>query len=155
MILEKVFSPETVILNLESTDKDELFEEMVEAIVRVHPELDRAQALAALRERESKMTTGIMHSVGIPHALISSAKKSIGAIGISHSGIDYDSLDKAPVNLVFLILCNPEQPEMHLSVLKELASVLQNPGFVADVMEKKTAQEVYDLLCAYKNASLL
>ena len=155
MILEKVFSPETVILNLESTDKDELFEEMVEAIVRVHPELDRAQALTALRERESKMSTGIMHGIAVPHGNCASATDVVGAIGIRHAGIDYDSLDKAPVNLVFLVLCNPEQPEMHLSVLKELASVLQNPGFVADVMEKKTAQEVYDLLCAYKNASLL
>lgn len=155
MILEKVFSPETVILNLESTDKDELFEEMVEAIVRIHPELDRAQALQALRERESKMSTGIMHGIAVPHGNCATARDVIGAIGISRAGIDYESLDKAPVNLVFLILCNPEQPEMHLSVLKELASVLQNPGFVADVMEKKTAQEVYDLLCAYKNASLL
>ena len=155
MILEKVFSPETVILNLGSTDKDELFEEMVEAIVRIHPELDRAQALQALRERESKMSTGIMHGIAVPHGNCATARDVIGAIGISRAGIDYESLDKAPVNLVFLILCNPEQPEMHLSVLKELASVLQNPGFVADVMEKKTAQEVYDLLCAYKNASLL
>ena len=155
MILEWGFSPKTVIMNLESSDKDELFEEMVEAVVAAHPEVDRAQAVEALRERESKMSTGIMHGIAVPHGNCVSAKDVVGAIGISHAGIDYDSLDKAPVNLVFLVLCNPEQPEMHLSVLKELASVLQNPGFVADVMEKKTAQEVYDLLCAYKNASLL
>ena len=153
MILEKVFSPETIIMNLESTDKDELFEEMVEALVAVQPEISRSEALTALRERESKMSTGIMHNIAVPHGNCASAKDVVGAIGISRKGIDYDSLDKAPVFLVFLILCNPSQPEMHLSVLKELASVLQNPAFVKEVMGKENPQEVYDLLCAYKEAS--
>ena len=60
-MLERVFSPKSIILNLESTEKDELFEEMVESIVSVQPTVDRAQAIAALKEREAKMSTGIMH----------------------------------------------------------------------------------------------
>ena len=67
MILDQVFSPESVILNLESSDKEELFEELLESIVAVQPEIDRAQALSALRERESKMSTGIMHGIAVPH----------------------------------------------------------------------------------------
>lgn len=155
MILEWGFSPKTVIVDLESTDKDELFEEMVETMVVAHPEIDRAQALEALKERESKMSTGIMHNIAVPHGNCASVKEVVGAIGISHKGIDYDSLDKAPVHLVFMILCNPEHPEMHLSVLKELSSVLQSPAFLKEVMEKKSGQEVYDLLCAFKDGAAI
>ena len=151
--MKTIIRMKTIIMNLESTDKDELFEEMVEALVAVQPEISRSEALTALRERESKMSTGIMHNIAVPHGNCASAKDVVGAIGISRKGIDYDSLDKAPVFLVFLILCNPSQPEMHLSVLKELASVLQNPAFVKEVMGKENPQEVYDLLCAYKEAS--
>ena len=155
MILEWGFSPETVIMNLESTDKDELFEEMVEAIVRKHPEIDRGQALEAIRERESKMSTGIMHDIAVPHGNCSSVKEVIGAIGISRKGIDYDSLDGEPVHLVFMILCSPERPEMHLSVLKEISSVLQSPTFLKEVVEKQSPQEVYDLLCAFGDGAMI
>ena len=155
MILEWGFSPKTVVMNLESTEKDELFEEMVEAIVSVHPEVDRNQALEALRERESKMSTGIMHDIAVPHGNCLSVKEVIGAIGISRKGIDYDSLDKAPVHLVFMILCSPEHPDMHLSVLKEISSVLQSPTFLKEVLEKQTPQEVYDLLCTFGDGSVI
>lgn len=149
-MLEQVFSPKSVILNLESTEKDELFEEMVEAIVSVQSSVDRAQALNALNERESKMSTGIMHDIAVPHGSCMTVKGIVGAIGISRNGIDYDSLDKAPVHLVFMLLSGIEETEKHLAVLKELASVLQNPNFVKEVQEQKSAQAVYDLLCKYE-----
>lgn len=151
-MLEQVFSPKSIILDLESTEKDELFEEMVEAIVSVQPTIDRAQALAALREREAKMSTGIMHDIAVPHGNCMTVKSTVGAIGISRKGIEYDSLDKAPVHLVFMMLSNPSETEEHLEVLKVLAAVLQNPEFAKDITEKQSAQEVYELLCTYESS---
>lgn len=153
MILDKVFSPECVVLNLESSDKDELFEEMVQCLVSWHPEIDRDQALSALREREAKMSTGIMHGIAVPHGNCDTARSVVGAIGISRGGVDYDSLDKAPVHLVFMLLCNPGETDLHLQVLKELASILQNPLFGKQLQEKTSAQQVYDLLCSYEESS--
>ena len=152
MTLDSVFSPECIALNLESTDKDELFEEMVQMIVSAHPEIDRNEALTALHDRESKMSTGIMHAIAVPHGNCASVKGVIGGIGISRKGIDYAALDGDPVNLVCMLLCNPEETELHLSVLKELAAVIQNPSFLKDALEKKTGAEVYDLLHQYEAA---
>ncbi len=152
MVLEQVFSPESVILNLESKDKNSLFEEMLGAIISVQPDIDRDRALAALHGREEKMSTGIMHGIAVPHGTCDSVANVVGAIGISRSGIEYDSLDGAPVNLVFMLLCNPNATEIHLAVLKDLASILQNPAFIKEVMEKTSGQEVYDLLCRYKSS---
>ena len=150
MILDQVFSPESVILNLESSDKEELFEELLESIVAVQPEIDRAQALSALRERESKMSTGIMHGIAVPHGHCPCVKNVVGAIGISRKGIDYDALDKAPVSLVFMVLSAPEETERHLKVLKALASILQNPMFAKQIVEMQNARQVYDLVCQYE-----
>lgn len=146
MVLDQIFPSETVIVNLESTDKDELFAEMVESIVKVQPKFNREEALRALNERESKMTTGIMHGVAIPHAVCMSGTGILGAIGISRDGIDYDSLDKAPVHLVFMILTSEGETERHVQVLKQLASVLQIPGFVDSIVKSTTQTEVFNLL---------
>lgn len=146
MVLEDVFTKETVIVDLESTEKDELFEEMVEALHSDYPEIDRAEAIFALNDRESKMSTGIMHSVAVPHAVVPSLKGLVGAIGISRKGIDYDSLDKAPVYIVFMILAGEGQTEKHVQILKSLAVVLQKPGFVEKLSSCSSAADVYNLI---------
>ncbi len=147
MILGQIFSEKTVIVNLESTEKDELFEEMAVKLQSLYPELDRAKIVADLTEREEKMTTGIMHSVAIPHAVVSGVKGTIGAIGITQNGIDYDSLDKAPVYVVFMLLAGDGETESHIQVLKQLATVLQIPNFVKDLLECRTASQVYNFIC--------
>lgn len=149
MILSEIFPKDTVVSDVSSTEKDELFEELVEAIHSHHPIFDKNEALKVLNERESKMTTGIMHSVGIPHALIASMNghPSIGAIGISRSGIDYDSLDKAPVHAVFMIIGAENNTEHHIQVLKQLALVLQTPDFVNNLLENKSSSEIHNFIC--------
>lgn len=147
MILGQIFPKETVIVDLESTEKDELFEELIEKIHSYSDSFDRSVALDSLNDRESKMTTGIMHSVAIPHALIPSFEGTVGAIGISRDGIDYDSLDKAPVHLIFMILGAEDETERHIQILKQLASVLQLPGFVEKMINCKSSSEVHNLLC--------
>ena len=154
MLLGEFFPKETVCVNLVSTEKDELFEELVEKVHSYCPSLDRNEALSALNERESKMSTGIMHSVAIPHAQISSMKKTVGAIGISKEGIDYDSLDKAPVHVVFMILGSEGEAERHIQILKSLASVLQIPNFVENLVKCSSASEVYKFLCESEESLL-
>ncbi len=150
MILEQVFSADRVILKLESEDKEELFEEMVQCMVTSNPSINREEAIRALQERESKMSTGIMHSIAVPHGNAASVKGVIGAIGISRTGIEYQSLDKAPVHLVFMLLCSPQETEAHLEVLKELAAVLQHPSFIKEIMDLNSQEDVYRLLCEYE-----
>lgn len=147
VVLGQVFPKDTIVVNLSSTEKDELFEELLETIYSYYPSFDKNRALEVLNERESKMTTGIMHSVGIPHALIPSIQKSVGAIGIARDGIDYDSLDKAPVYVVFMIIGNEDSPEHHIQILKQLASVLQIPDFIDNLLSLKSASEIYNFIC--------
>lgn len=148
MVLREIFSKSTVVVRLSSTEKDELFEELVETIYSYRPNFDRREALDALSERESKMTTGIMPSVAVPHALIRSMKGSVGAVGISRAGIDYGSLDKAPVHVVFMIIGAESETEQHIQVLRQLAGVLQIQNFVKNLLSLKSVSEVFNFICA-------
>ena len=147
MVLRELFPKDTIVVHLSSTEKDELFEELIETIYSFHPNFKKQEALDCLNEREAKMTTGIMHSVAIPHALIPSMHGAVGAIGISHEGIDYDSLDKAPVHVVFMIVGGENETEQHIQILKQLASVLQIPDFVKTILSLKSASEIYNFIC--------
>jgi PTS system fructose-specific IIC component/PTS system nitrogen regulatory IIA component len=151
MLLNGVFTPKAVKLSLESETKDEVFEELVEVLVAAHPEINRAQALQALLAREAKMSTGIIKGIAVPHGKIAGIKGVFGAVGISRQGIDYESLDGEPVNVIFMLLTDTDDYEYHLNVLKRLSRLLDLPTFISSVLEKRTQQEVYDVICKFES----
>lgn len=146
MVLGQIFPREAINVHLESTEKDELFEEMTEVLHSVYPEVNREEALKALRERESKMSTGIVHSVAVPHGHCASLKTNIGAIGVSKAGVDYDALDGEPVHVIFMMLIAPTESERHVQTLRQLSLVLQTPDFVQKILQCSSAADVYNVL---------
>jgi PTS system fructose-specific IIC component/PTS system nitrogen regulatory IIA component len=151
MLLSEVFLPEFIIPDIESEDKDEVFEEMVSHFCTVTKSDKREEILAALHDRESKMSTGVHPGIAIPHGKTSVVDRSYGVMGISHKGIDYDALDGKPVHLVFMELAPPVEAEKHLHLLRRIAELLRNRDFYDDCLAAKGAKEVYVVLKKYED----
>ena len=149
MILGQVFNPKTICVNLESEEKEEDFEELVEKVVALKPNLNRQNILNAILERESLMSTGIKEGIAVPHGKLDEIDEVMGVVGISKSGIDYEALDNKPVHLVFLLLSSKHNAEFHLRVLRHLSTVIEANGFVAELMEQTDADGVYQTICKY------
>jgi mannitol/fructose-specific phosphotransferase system IIA component (Ntr-type) len=151
MFLKEIFPVECIRIGLESEDKDELFEELVEAFVSGRAMYaDRAAILSAIREREALMSTGIKKGIAIPHGKSPCVNGVAGVLGISRKGIDYDALDGEPVYLVFLLLSSPDGSEQHLRILKKLAVLLENPSFQSDIAASRNPQEAQRVLEKYE-----
>jgi len=123
-------------------------EELLEVLVSAQPGIDRAEALAALKERENKMTTGIIPGIAVPHAISNSVKGVVGAIGISRNGIDFGSLDNKPVHVVFMLLFSPNETERHLQIMKQFAGLLHHQELCNSLVKAKSAEEICDLICS-------
>ncbi len=146
MKLQTVFSQESIIINLESKTKKDLFDEMLKNVITRFPDINREEAASALWKREKLMSTGVLHDIAVPHCGVDTATGVVGVIGISKDGIDYDSLDKAPVHYVFMIICNTGEVAQYLDVLKGIAVLLKNQGFVNGLKSIKSANELYELI---------
>ncbi|MBO4403707.1 MAG: PTS sugar transporter subunit IIA [Treponema sp.] len=146
MVLQHIFSEKNIFFNLDSTDKDELFEEMVQHFVEADPSLNRQEVLSSLIKREESMSTGVMPGIAIPHGILSSLKHTHGAIGISRKGIDYDSLDGKPVHYVFMFLFSEKETDVHLKALKELSFLLQDREFLESLADVNTPALLMDLI---------
>ncbi|MCK9169116.1 MAG: PTS sugar transporter subunit IIA [Treponema sp.] len=149
-MLGKLITPANIKVDLESTEKDEVFEELLEVIIAAQPEIDRQEALESLNAREEKMSTGIIPGIAVPHAVCDSVHGIVTAIGVSRGGIEYASLDGSPVHFIIMMLFQQGETESHLQTMRDIAAVLQHPDFIKVIMEKKTAQEVYDALCDFE-----
>ena len=141
-MLEELLRPDTININLESEDKDEVFEEMTELFVASCPGLDRSEVLDSLFEREKKMSTGIIQGIAIPHAITAKIKKPICAVGISKEGIDYEALDGKPVHIIFMFLFPADDAALHLNILKRLALMFDVPDFYKSLMDKNSCAQV-------------
>jgi PTS system fructose-specific IIC component/PTS system nitrogen regulatory IIA component len=171
MILQKTFPPQRIKLGLESEFRDEVFEELVDIIVRDFRSggvttkqdlglssanrngagtVDRAAIIEALEKREAKMSTGIKKGLAIPHATVAGLPRFIGALGISNKGIDYGSLDGEPVYIVFLLLSPPEDSEAHLQALKQIASLMDNEQYINKLLEATTAEKAFSILRSFE-----
>jgi nitrogen PTS system EIIA component len=149
-MLGKLITPANIKVDLESTEKDEAFEELLEVIVAAQPGINRQEALEALNAREDKMSTGIIPGIAVPHAVCDSVRGVVAAIGMTREGIEYASLDGSLVHFIIMLLFQQGETESHLQTMKDVAAVLQHSDFLKVIMEKKTAQEVYDALCDFE-----
>jgi len=148
MRLRDLIDESVVKVGLESLDKEECFEEMIDLLVRAGRLSDRAGAIEAVRQREAQGTTGIGQGVAIPHGKHDSIPSLTAALGISSEGTEFDAIDGEPVHLVFLLLAPSDDPGPHIRALAEIARLVQTPGFYRKLTEVKSPDEALDILDA-------
>ena len=143
--MSEIFDSRSIILDLKATTKEAVFIELADAIMTAHPECDRTSMLAALWEREKKLSTGIASGVALPHAFYNDINDLAGAIGISKAGIEYDALDQNPVHVIFMLITGTEATDDHLRVINKLFSLAQSEALEL-IMQAENIQAVKEIL---------
>ena len=131
MSLASLLSSEQIIPEMEATERWPAIVELIELLVRLGKikEASRESILAALKQREETMSTGIGFGIAIPHA--SSSK-----------GIEFDALDNAPVKFVVLFVVPKNQFQTHLRTLAAIAKFLNDRGVRDRLASAGTKEEI-------------
>ena len=99
-----------------------------------------------LREEES--TTGIGEGIAIPHGKCDAVSKPGLAAMVIKDGVDFDSLDDEPVNLLFLIAAPNTEDNIHLDVLSKLSMLLMDENFVENLKNASSVDEFLQIVDA-------
>ena len=148
MNLSHLLDKSVVNTRLQSSNRDELFAEMVEMLVRAGRLADRDAGLAALHARERLGTTGIGGGIAVPHGKSLTVPGLTAALGVSPRGVDYETPDDEPVRTVFLMLADARNPGPHVECLAEIARLLQVPGLCDRLREARTPAEALAVIKA-------
>lgn len=133
-------------LNLKSTDKTSVINELVDLVDASGNLNNKNEYKQEILARESKSTTGIGEGIAIPHAKTKAVKKACLASGVSKTGIDYDSLDGALSNLFFMIATPDGANDTHLEVLSRLSTILMDENFRSSLINASSADEFLSLI---------
>src|SRR6266516_1525913 len=113
-------------------------------------EPNRDPVLAALKQREETMSTGIGFGIAIPHCSSDRLDEVVAAFGRSAGGIEFDALDNAPVKFVVLFIVPKNQFQTHLRTLASIAKFLNDRSVRESLAEANSADEI---LSIFRNRS--
>lgn len=137
MDLADILGREQILPDLQATDRWEAIDELIGNLVATGKvqAADCEAITAAVKKRETSMSTGIGFGIGIPHASTDLIYEVVGALGRSTKGVNFDALDNQPVKLVMLFLVPQGQFQKHLHTLANIAKLLHKAEF-REVLEK-------------------
>lgn len=146
--LSELLTERQIVTQLRARDRWEAISELVGNLVetgKIRPE-QRSTILAAVKKRETSMSTGLGGGVAIPHATSDRIPRVIAALGRSQQRLDFGALDGRPASLVILLLVPQGQLLAHLRALANMAKLLQDAELRQAIEEAPDAREILRIL---------
>lgn len=140
MRIRDLLAAESIELNGSAAGKQDVLNKMVDLMAKSGKIRDVETYRKGVFAREEEGTTGIGEGIAIPHCK-SDAVKAPTAAMVVKDGVEFDALDGAPVNLLFLIAAPNTEDNVHLEVLSKLSVLLMDENFTNGLKNAKTVDE--------------
>ena len=141
MRITELLKPESIDLNAAPKDKNDTIRQAVALMAKSGNISDIEAYTKQVMAREEESTTGVGEGIAIPHGKCDAVTRPGLAAMIIRDGVDYDSLDGEPVNVLFLIAAPNTKDNVHLDVLSKLSVLLMDEDFTAALKAAKTTDE--------------
>ena len=144
MTLGNLLTVKQIVPEMKATERWSAIVELIDLLVSMGKinAGDRDTVLAALRAREETMSTGIGFGIAIPHASSERVHEVVAAFGRSSAGIEFDSLDNAPVKFIVLFVVPKDQVQTHLRTLAAIAKLLNDRAVRDRLATAGSAEEI-------------
>ena len=142
MTLMDILSAKSVIVDLKGETKEEIIEELVDALEVGEVITNRDKVLQAVLEREKIMSTGIGDGIAIPHGKSDAVVELTAALGIHKRGVDFEALDGEPAFVFFLLVSPANVSGPHIKALARISRMLKNDGFKKKLIEAGSADDI-------------
>lgn len=143
--LNDLIDPQAIALDLPSRSKKQLFRNLAE---RVAPLIGRDAELvvSVLGERERLGSTGFGGGIAIPHGKIAGLDRVHGFVVRLAEPIDYDAIDRMPVDIVFMLLSPEDAGAEHLKALARVSRALRDRELLDRLRGAGSTDAIFALL---------
>jgi PTS system nitrogen regulatory IIA component len=149
MILSKLLIPAAVRVQSHLTSKKRLFQEVGEIAAQAYG-LPCASVVDGLQERETLGPTGVGHGIALPHARLEEVDRIVGIFLRMERPLDYDSVDRQPVDLVFALLAPKDSGVDHLKALALVSRTMRDAAVVAKLRANADPAKLHAVLTEAK-----
>ena len=145
MNIVDILAPQDVFQRLKAANKKKLLLDLAQrAAPLVGGKEDKI--FETLWEREKLATTGVGHGVAIPHGRLPKLDRITGVFARLEAAIDFEAVDDAPVDLVFLLLTPEDAGADHLKALARVSRLMRGTGMCEKLRAAPDKAALYALL---------
>ena len=108
--------------------------------------LKSADVATALQERESLGPTGVGHGVALPHARLQGLESVCGLFIQIEKPLEFEAVDKKPVDLIFALLAPEEAGVEHLKALAVVSRSMRDLDLCTKLRANSDVATLHTLL---------
>ena len=149
--LETILTPGRSQVNVPGGSKKKTLETIANLIGREVPDLDTQAVFEALIAREKLGSTGFGNGIAIPHCRLQGCESPVSALLHLDAPIDFDAIDGAPVDLLFVLLVPQAATDAHLELLRQIASMLDRKEVREKLRSADSNEALYQVVLDEQN----
>jgi PTS system nitrogen regulatory IIA component len=153
MNLKDLVSPDSIVCNAGVASKKRALELLADLLAKQSGADKSLEIFQQLTDREKLGSTSLGHGIALPHARTELCDQAFGAFIKIEKGIDFDSPDHKPTDLLFALMVPKHHTDEHLKTLAELASMFSDEDFCHNLRTTNTDAELHDRLTHWHLAS--
>ena len=145
MTITDLVAPEAILPALKVISKKQALQELAARASALTGQNERA-VFEILQQREKLGSTGVGNGIAIPHGKLPKLGKLFGMFARLERPIDFEALDRQPVDLIFLLLAPESAGADHLKALARIARLLRDQDVAKKLRASRDAQAIYSVL---------
>jgi nitrogen PTS system EIIA component len=148
MKISEILSPDCVLSDMDCHSKKDTLDTLAKTIANSDNATSQTEVFDCLIARERLGSTGLGNGIAIPHGRLKNGKKTIAAFIQLETAVDYDAVDKVPVDLLFALIVPEDSTEEHLQTLAKLAEMFSDKNIISKLRQSSSSSEIYSVLTA-------
>jgi nitrogen PTS system EIIA component len=147
MDLANIFRADDVFVGVSCSNKNQLLQLLCDKVSQAI-DIDPAHLIDVIRKRENLGSTGIGRGIAVPHSAVSTAIGLRGFILRISKPIDFEAIDGAPVDLIFLLVFEEKRRTEYLKVLATIARKAHSETTLAALRSASTPEALHAVFVA-------
>lgn len=145
MDFSKLLKPEAVKVLTSASSKKRLMQDLGDLADSAYG-LKTSYVLEALLAREALGPTGVGHGVALPHARLDGLESVVGAFVLLDKPIDFNSVDRQPVDIAFALFAPEDAGVEHLKALAMVSRTLRDASICNKLRANPSPATLYTIL---------
>jgi len=145
MQISDILTADSVKTLASTTSKKRLFQQLGDQAEQAFG-FDASTVVEALLERENLGPTGVGHGIALPHARIEAADRVCGLFVRLEKPLDFDSVDRQPVDLVFALLAPESAGVEHLKALALVSRTMRDQSICGKLRANTDVATLHTIL---------
>lgn len=146
MKISEILTPERVGHHVDAASKKRALELLSTKLAENQEEISSADIFNSLLARERLSSTALGRGVALPHGRVKDIDQTLCAFLQLREGIDFDSNDHQPVDLLCALVVPEHSTDEHLKILAALAEMFRNEAFCEQLRKATSSEELYQQL---------